>query len=102
MILCNYLNHNHLINRHTFYNRITENGAANDMKKRLSQVDGNTYKKVVKFNKTHPKYILPMQLALFAAGFDSPQIHKQAETVLNDIGYLAEGKLNPWLEYRSV
>jgi len=70
--------------------RITANGAANDMKARLSQVDGNTYKKLVKFNKTHPKYILPMQLALFAAGFDSPQIHKQAETVLNDIGYLAE------------
>ena len=63
------------------------------MKARLSQVDGNTYKKLVKFNKTHPKYILPMQLALFAAGFDSPQIHKQAETVLNDIGYLAEGNL---------
>ena len=72
------------------------------MKKRLSQVDGNTYKKVVKFNKTHPKYILPMQLALFAAGFDSPQIHKQAETVLNDIGYLAEGRLNRWFKYCSV
>ena len=35
-----------------------------------------------------------MQLALFAAGFDSPHIHKQAETVLNDIGYLAEGKIS--------
>ena len=33
-----------------------------------------------------------MQLALFSAGFDSPHIQKQAETVLNDIGYLAEGK----------
>ena len=70
------------------------------MKARLSQVDGNTYKKLVKFNKTHPKYILPMQLALFAAGFDSPQIHKQAETVLNDIGYLAEGNLT--LEIRIL
>ena len=74
------------------YNRITANGADNDIKARLSQVDGNTYKKLVKFNKTHPKYILPMQLALFAAGFDSDHIQKQAERVLNDIGYLAEGK----------
>jgi len=70
--------------------KITANGADNDIKARLSQVDGNTYKKLVKFNKTHPKYILPMQLALFAAGFDSDHIQKQAERVLNDIGYLAE------------
>ena len=33
---------------------------------------------------------MPLQLALYAAGFDSPQIHKEADTVLNDIGFLAE------------
>ena len=71
------------------------------MKARMSHCDGNTYKKLVKFNKTHPKYILPMQLALFAAGFDSPHIHKQAETVLNDIGYLAEGKIRFRFNYHS-
>lgn len=70
--------------------RMTANGAANDMKVRMSRIDGNMYKKIIKLNKTHTKYILPMQLALYAAGFDSPQVHKQAETVLNDIGFLAE------------
>ena len=57
----------------------------------MSRIDGNMYKKIIKLNKTHAKYILPLQLALYAAGFDSPHVHKQAETVLNDIGFLAEG-----------
>lgn len=70
--------------------RMTGNGAANDMRVRMSRIDGNMYKKIIKLNKTHTKYILPLQLALYAAGFDSPQVHKQAETVLNDIGFLAE------------
>ena len=59
----------------------------------MSRIDGSTYKKIIKFNKTHAKYLLPLQLALYAAGFDSPQIQKQADTVLNDIGFLAEGKI---------
>ena len=71
---------------------MTANGAANDMRVRMSRIDGNMYKKIIKLNKTHTKYILPMQLALYAAGLDSPQVHRQAEKVLNDIGFLAEGK----------
>lgn len=70
--------------------RITLNGSDNNMRDRMSRIDGNTYKKIIKFNVTHAKYILPLQLALYAAGFDSPQIHKQADTVLNNIGFLAE------------
>lgn len=70
--------------------RITINGSDNNMRDRMSRIDGNTYKKIIKFNVTHAKYILPLQLALYAAGFDSPQIHKQADTVLNNIGFLAE------------
>ena len=71
--------------------RITTNGAANDIRVRMSRIDADTYKKIIKFNVTHAKYILPLQLALHAAGFHSSEVHKQAETVLNDIGYLAEG-----------
>ena len=63
------------------------------MRDRMSRIDGNTYKKIIKFNVTHAKYILPLQLALYAAGFDSPQIHKQADTVLNNIVFLAEGTI---------
>jgi len=70
--------------------RLTANETANDMSVRMSRIDGNTYKKIIKFNVTHAKYLLPLQLALYAAGFDSPQIHKEADTVLNDIGFLAE------------
>ena len=46
-----------------------------------------------------------MQLALFAAGFDSEHIQKQAERVLNDIGYLAEGKnwyCKYYKEYKNI
>ena len=46
-----------------------------------------------------------MQLALFAAGFDSDHIQKQAERVLNDIGYLAEGKnwyCKYYKEYKNI
>ena len=57
----------------------------------MSRIDATTYKKIIKFNVTHAKYILPLQLALHAAEFHSSEVHKQAETVLNDIGYLAEG-----------
>ena len=41
---------------------------------------------------SHPKYVLPVQLALHAAAVHDKRIHSQADTVLNDIGYLAESK----------
>ena len=58
----------------------------------MSRLDNNTYKKIIKFNVTHAKYVLPLQLALHAAELHSQEVHTQADTVLNDIGYLAEGK----------
>ena len=72
--------------------RITDNGASTNVGARLSRIDGNTYKKIIKYTMSHPKYVLPVQLALHAAAVHDKRIHSQADTVLNDIGYLAESK----------